>query len=265
MDFRRIEWIFLVVFVGLNIFLGISYFQAQQVDLATIKSGDAATITDITRDQIKLPRLSKKTPKGDYLASQANSALTAARTNLVKQQVSISEGDYQELQANLDVPITLKKNQELRQMKTFVKNNVYHGKEYEYAPALSNDERVVFAQHPQAGLIYDRRAAVTLHVSDNRLVSYTQTYLTKLNILRDHLSLMSEQDAVIALYRDNDIPNNSAIVFTQLAYSYLLDAKGSTVYVPAWYIGVKNRSTGNVTVKRVNAITRTVMKNRNDS
>ena len=105
MDFRRIEWIFLVVFVGLNIFLGISYFQAQQVDLATIKSGDAATITDITRDQIKLPRLSKKTPNGDYLASQANSALTAARTNLVKQQVSISEGDYHELQANLDVPI----------------------------------------------------------------------------------------------------------------------------------------------------------------
>jgi hypothetical protein len=50
-----------------------------------------------------------------------------------------------------------------------------------------------------------------------------------------------------------------------LAYSYLLDAKGSTVYVPAWYIGVKNRATGNVTVKRVNAITRTVMKNRNDN
>ncbi|BAN75718.1 MULTISPECIES: two-component system regulatory protein YycI [Lacticaseibacillus] len=257
MDFRRIEWIFLVVFVGLNIFLGISYFQVQQVDLATI--------TDITRDQIKLPHLSKKTPQGDYLASQANTALSAARSLLVKQQVTISEGDYQELQASLDEPITLKKNQEQQQLATFVKNNVYHGKEYEYAPALSNDERIVFAQHPKAGLIYDRRAAVTLHVNDNRLVSYTQTYLSKLSVLRDRLNLMSEQDAVIALYRDNDIPNNSAIVSTKLAYSYLLDAKGSTVYVPAWYIGVKNRATGNVTVKRVNAITRTVMKNRSDN
>jgi len=256
-DFRRIEWIFLVVFVGLNIFLGISYFQVQQVDLATI--------TDITRDQIKLPHLSKKTPQGDYLASQANTALSAARSLLVKQQVTISEGDYQELQASLDEPITLKKNQEQQQLATFVKNNVYHGKEYEYAPALSNDERIVFAQHPKAGLIYDRRAAVTLHVNDNRLVSYTQTYLSKLSVLRDRLNLMSEQDAVIALYRDNDIPNNSAIVSTKLAYSYLLDAKGSTVYVPAWYIGVKNRATGNVTVKRVNAITRTVMKNRSDN
>lgn len=265
MDFRRIEWIFLVVFVGLNIFLGISYFQVQQVDLATIKSGDAATITDITRDQIKLPHLSKKTPQGDYLASQANTALSAARSLLVKQQVTISEGDYQELQASLDEPITLKKNQEQQQLATFVKNNVYHGKEYEYAPALSNDERIVFAQHPKAGLIYDRRAAVTLHVNDNRLVSYTQTYLSKLSVLRDRLNLMSEQDAAIALYRDNDIPNNSAIVSTKLAYSYLLDAKGSTVYVPAWYIGVKNRATGNVTVKRVNAITRTVMKNRSDN
>ena len=257
MDFRRIEWIFLVVFVGLNIFLGISYFQVQQVDLATI--------TDITRDQIKLPHLSKKTPQGDYLASQANTALSAARSLLVKQQVTISEGDYQELQASLDEPITLKKNQEQQQLATFVKNNVYHGKEYEYAPALSNDERIVFAQHPKAGLIYDRRAVVTLHVNDNRLVSYTQTYLSKLSVLRDRLNLMSEQDAVIALYRDNDIPNNSAIVSTKLAYSYLLDAKGSTVYVPAWYIGVKNRATGNVTVKRVNAITRTVMKNRSDN
>lgn len=265
MDFRRIEWIFLVVFVGLNIFLGISFFQALQVNLATTKSGDAATITDITRDQIKLPHLSKQTPEGDYLASQANTALSAAHSKLVKQQVSISEGDYQELQASLDTPITLKKSQQIRQLTTFVKDSIYHGSEYEYAPALSSDERVVFAQHPKAGLIYDRRAAVTLHVVDDRLVSYSQTYLAKLSVLRDRLNLMSEQDAVITLYRDNDIPNNSAIVSTQLAYSYLLDAKGSTVYVPAWYIGVKNRATGNVTVKRVNAITRTVMKNRNDN
>lgn len=123
----------------------------------------------------------------------------------------------------------------------------------------------MFAQHPTAGLIYDRRAAVTLHVSDNRLVSYTQTYLTQLNILRELLSLMSEQDADFALYREHDIQYNSAIVSTQLAYSYLLDDKGSTVYVPAWYIGVQNRSTGNDSVKRVHANSRTVMKNRNDS
>ncbi len=84
-----------------------------------------------------------------------------------------------------------------------------------------------FAQHPKAGLIYDRRAAVTLHVVDDRLVSYSQTYLAKLSVLRDRLNLMSEQDAVITLYRDNDIPNNSAIVSTKLAYSYLLDAKGA--------------------------------------
>lgn len=89
MDFRRIEWIFLVVFVGLNIFLGISFFQAQQVDLATTKSGDAATITDITRDQIKLPHLSKQTPEGDYLASQANTALCCA------QQVGEATGQHQ--------------------------------------------------------------------------------------------------------------------------------------------------------------------------
>lgn len=62
----------------------------------------------------------------------------------------------------------------------------------------------------------------------------------------------------MSLYRVKVIPNNSAMLSTQCAYSTLLYAKGRLVYVPAESMCVKNRSTGNVTVKRVNAITRTV-------
>jgi regulatory protein YycI of two-component signal transduction system YycFG len=83
MDFRRIEWIFLIVFIGLNIFLGISFYQSQEVDQAVSESTASEIVADIQRDQIKLPKLSTKTPTGGYLASQTNTALLNNRAQLV--------------------------------------------------------------------------------------------------------------------------------------------------------------------------------------
>ncbi|WP_225352362.1 hypothetical protein [Lacticaseibacillus nasuensis] len=55
MDFRRIESIFLIVFIGLNIFLGISYFQNHQVSLATTRSGNSEIMADIREIRLKCP------------------------------------------------------------------------------------------------------------------------------------------------------------------------------------------------------------------
>lgn len=106
MDFRRIEWIFLVVFAAVNIFLGISFYQSQAVDQAVSESTTGEIVADIQRDQIKLPSLSTKTPTGGYLASQRNTALYNNREQLIGQTLSFNNGT---LTSNLNSPIAVKK------------------------------------------------------------------------------------------------------------------------------------------------------------
>lgn len=264
MDFRRIEWIFLIVFIGLNIFLGYSLFQNQQVDLATSRSDNSEIVRDIKGDQIKLPKLSTKLPTGGYLASQPQTdALKNGAANLREQTTQVTSGTDATLHSTIRSSVRVKKGHEVSFM-TKWKNDAQHvfkGKHYVYAPELSAGNTYVFAQKDGGRLLYDSRAALTFTVVDGELSRYTQTYVPNLKLLRGNVALCSEQDAIVTLYRDNELPANSKILWTRLAYSYLLNAKGSTMYVPTWQVGVESQSAKTVTVKKLNAINKTVEKN----
>jgi regulatory protein YycI of two-component signal transduction system YycFG len=99
-------------------------------------------------------------------------------------------------------------------------------------------------------------------VVNNKLTGYTQTYISKMSVLKSNVELTSAQDAVLALYKDNELANNAKVVWVELAYNYLLDTKGSTVYVPTWFVGIENQGAKSVTIKKLNAITKTVVKER---
>ena len=61
MDFKRIEWIFLIVFIGINIFLGIEIFQTPTLLSPPTSSGTAADLnTEMKADNIKLPKVVNK-------------------------------------------------------------------------------------------------------------------------------------------------------------------------------------------------------------
>ncbi|WP_179394014.1 two-component system regulatory protein YycI [Lacticaseibacillus absianus] len=264
MDFRRIEMIFLIVFVGLNIFLGMSFFQSQQVDLATSSGGTTEIIADIRRDQIKLPKLSTKTPTGGYLASTSSGELASEVRKLDHQYPRFTATDYTVMTSTLDTTVTVKRATAVETLTKWLtsEKNVLHGSEYVYAAGLSGTNSYVFVQKVGGRLIYDPRAQITFTVANGRLTSYTQTYLAQVDVLRADVTLCSAQDAVVTLYRENELPNNATVRWTQLAYTYLLDAKGATVYIPAWFVGVESQGSKNVTIKKVNAINKTVLKTR---
>ncbi|MCI1986301.1 MAG: two-component system regulatory protein YycI [Lactobacillus sp.] len=262
MDFRRIEWIFLIVFIGLNIFLGISFYQSQEVDQAVSESTASEIVADIQRDQIKLPKLSTKTPTGGYLASQTNTALLNNRAQLVGIDTTITNNST--LHATLRTPVTVKKDKAVSFLKSWLQDSqhVLFGKHYQYAESLSTGTRYVFCQQIQGHKIYDQRAQITFYVVNNKLTGYTQTYISKMSVLKSNVELTSAQDAVLALYKDNELANNAKVVWVELAYNYLLDTKGSTVYVPTWFVGIENQGAKSVTIKKLNAITKTVVKER---
>ncbi|MFD1485467.1 two-component system regulatory protein YycI [Lacticaseibacillus baoqingensis] len=262
MDFRRIEWIFLIVFVGLNIFLGISFFQSQEVDQAVSESTNSEIVADIQRDQIKLPQLSTKTPTGGYLASQANNVLMNNRSQLVDIDTTITNNST--LHATLRAPLPVKKDKAVATLKAWMQapEHVLYGRHYQYAESLSSGNHYVFSQQIQGHKIYDRRAQITFSVANGKLTGYTQTYIAKMSVLKSNVELTSAQEAVLTLYKDNELANNAKVEWVELAYNYLLDTKGSTVYVPTWFVGVENQGAKSVTIKKLNAITKTVVKER---
>lgn len=261
MDFKRIEWIFLIVFAAVNIFLGISFYQSQEVDQAVSESTTSEIVADIQRDQIRLPHLSTKTPTGGYLSSQGNTALVDNRNQLRNLTLSF---DNNKLTATLRSPLTVKKGKEVATLTKWLQSssNVLFGSQYRYTESLSSGNTYVFCQQLQGHKIYDRRAQITFTLNNNHLMSYTQTYIAKMSVLKSDVELTSARDAVVALYKDNEIANGASVRWVELAYNYLLDTKGSTVYVPTWFVGVQNQGSKSVTIKKLNAITKTVVKDR---
>ncbi|HBQ43793.1 MAG TPA: hypothetical protein DD724_05990, partial [Lactobacillus acetotolerans] len=56
-----------------------------------------------------------------------------------------------------------------------------------------------------------------------------------------------------------EIANNSRVVRVKLGYSKLTEVRGSTILLPTWLIWVENKTTKNITLKRVNAFTAQIL------
>ena len=144
MDFKRIEWIFLIVFIGINIFLGIELWQTPT--LLSAGSTPTPTQTDIksetSADQITIPKVNDKQEDGYYLAAKTDNSWIKKATQQVKGQVENNSSENL-IYVHLDKPITLSKNKKeaLRQVMRFKDDsqNVYQCKNYAYLS--DNSER----------------------------------------------------------------------------------------------------------------------------
>ena len=105
---------------------------------------------------------------------------------------------------------------------------------------------------------------LTFNLSNGVITGYTQTYLPKVTVLREKQTTISAKEAVSLLYTTGDLPQNSKIVWCQFGYSELMDVRGSIIYVPVWNVMIQRKGTKNETLKRVNALTKTVIKNSSD-
>ena len=265
MDFRRIEWICVVVFVALDSFLGWSMTQNQRVYLSTGTTGGTSQVMrDIHDDDIALPTLSTKTGTGAYLASRGNTDLEKNYAKIAKRadlSININKSNYATLTASLNNPLTLKKHDVADQLTDWVQDgNVLYGRHYVYQKDLSSDTSYVFAQKVNGKLLLDDRGQLVLTVRSGHLTKYTQTYVDQLLTMRNDEALISEREAVTTLYQSNEIVANSRVIWIHQGYAWLLDAKGSTVYIPAWFVGIESKNSKNVSIKRVNAITKAVIK-----
>ncbi|MFD1465449.1 two-component system regulatory protein YycI [Lapidilactobacillus mulanensis] len=270
MDFRRIEWIFLVVFIALDIFLAVSYSQNNNNIVITEDPGTSTSDTilqDMRDDNITVGSLSTKQGEGYYLSTQNEDELRTHLDRLVGQTYSYNAMTHT-LTSKFTTVLSYDQEKMVAELKSFVKdeNNVIFGKEYTYEAALSDPKKdIVFVQKSTHGVILDTQAELIFKISGNNVTGYTQTYISDLTVLREKQTAISAFEAVQLLYISSEIPQNSKIVWYKLGYSELIDVRGSVIYVPVWNIMIEHKDTKNESLKKVNAFSSTVIKNQTTS
>jgi len=259
MDFRRIEVIFLIVFFSLDIFLFLSFRNSQQ--LVSSSSTNTSTVTEMKKRNISFGSLDTKNGYAYYLGSQPNDSLAQNVGKLRDQEVQYDNVNHK-LSSSLGNTISVTSADKKAVMDKFIKkeSNVLYGKDYKYSAQLSSGSQMVYVPTGSLGEIYDKTAQLIFTITDNKVVGYTQTYVKSLIILHERQAIKSEKDVITNLYANSEIPNNSKISYANLAYTKLLEAKDSTIYIPVWFVTIKNKDSKVSTTKKVNAFTGNIIK-----
>lgn len=266
MNYKRIEWIFLIAFLLLNGYL-VSIFYANHKSASQIVTENNTQIeTIMKRENITYHhRLSNKVFTGSYLSGDV--------TEWNEQSLKSSDGKYeirdQVLVCSLKNPLELTQTNAQQELNQFVAKKVTDGKDYTYLKEASTGQKaIVYSQTYQGIPIYDASAEVVLTKEESnkqeKVISYHQEHLDHIQPMREETSLISEREAIYTLYMNSRLSSGDIINWIKLAYTKVLMRDNTIVYVPTWMVSIKN-NTGVTEVERVNAISNRLMNINNTS
>lgn len=268
MNFKRIQWIFIIAFVLLDVGLCISLLMGNQFHSSgKQQSQTQITLKEMKSDMISFDSLSNKRRSGYYTSARhTNDWTTNNRVNSLKGQTA--RWNSGTINSSFEKPIKLKSGVSIKhQLDPLIHSSrIIHGKEYQYNAELSSPKRIVYTQTINSQTVLDNDALLKLHVNSNHeITGYSQSYLSDFKTLRPRAMTVSQQQAVTWLYRHNQIANNSQIRNVIFGYSKIQDNDNQAVYVPVWYVTVKNKGGDNVQHLRVNAFSGAQFKTNGDN
>lgn len=267
MDFRRVEGIFFIVFLFLNMFLYYIYQEGREPqDYISAGSISENLEERLKADRIDVPeKLSRAKKEGYYLSAEEDELVSDAREQLTDQSWQVTN-DQLTSQVMSQSDAMIKKSKDVESVNQFVKNpaNILYGKDY----VLNQEETIplknyIYNQTYEGIPFYDETAQLSVIVSQDKyetdqISSYKQTHISRIEPLREIQSVISERDAVISLYTNNRIQSGDKIKWIHLGYTRIFTVRGKNVYIPAWFISVE--SSKNVTqTERINAFTNAVI------
>ncbi|MFT9373679.1 two-component system regulatory protein YycI [Liquorilactobacillus hordei] len=262
MNFKRIELIFFIAFIALDIFLFISYSQKDDAVISTTKSTNENSLSSVLKsikgDQITYGELSNKKGKGYYISSSTKNNLQESISSLQNQTVSYQN---HKIVGVFEDSIKIKKSSSPQDtLNTVVSDEtkIVDGQSYKYNKNLSTKNTVVYTQIIRGTPVYMPNGQIRFTIRNGYVTGYSQGILDDVEILQQR-PIISQERAVIWLYQYNKLMNNSSVEWVNLGYTKLLTVNNNIVYIPTWVIGVKSNSTGNVQFRRINAFSGAIM------
>ncbi|WP_251545967.1 two-component system regulatory protein YycI [Limosilactobacillus caecicola] len=261
MNFKRIQWIFILAFVLLDLGLCLSLFMGTQFHNSTQQQSQTQiTLKEMKNDMISFNQLSNKRRDGYYVSAADNQQWTNNNhlNTLKGQSARISNGI---VTSTFDKTIKVKPGIQIQAQldKLVHSKRILHGQQYTYSAALSSTHQVVYTQTVHGQPVLERDGQIRIRINDNNEVTgYTQGYVGQFKNLRPRAMTVSQQQAVTWLYRHNQIANNSRIRYVLLGYAKSETVNNRTVYLPVWNVNVKSKADDNSQNLRVNAFSNTI-------
>lgn len=271
MVFRRIEWIFLITFIMLDIFLALVVQRSNSMMESNSTTDTQSTVTSVLKsmnnDQIKYGNLSNKTNVGYYLSAAVNNNLRKEARQLAAQSWTYSSKTHK-LSSMFVTAIRLsdtKKPQKTLDSVVADSSQILHGSSYTYNANLSTTTRVVYSQVLYGKQAYTPAGQIIFKISaDGYVTGYTQGYLQNITILREAKKTLSEKRSLVWLYQYNKLAAGSTVKWGDLGYSKLLTVNNNYVFIPTWSFYIRSGATDNYQIRTLNAFTGTVMNSGSD-
>lgn len=271
MNFKRIEWIFIVAFILLDIFLLIAFKRSHTMLQSTTSSDtqnvSAAVLKSMDNDQIKYGKLSTSNDYGYYLSASVGNNLRKEARKLRYQTWSYSSKTHKLKGYFLTAIKVADKNKPQNTLNKLLENDtqILHGRHYRYNANLSTKTQVVYSQVLYGKQVYSGAGQIMFKInSKGYVISYTQGYLNNINILRENKRTISERRALVWLYQYNKLASGSTVRWGALGYSKLLTVNNNYVLIPTWTFSIKANSGADSQVRMVNAFTGTVITQTNN-
>ena len=257
MDFKRIEAIFLVAFLCLDIFLFSIYRQSQNEQTPINNSSTIKITQRLKEDKIKYEgKISSEHTDGYYLSATQTNLNTELQNMKKTKKLENADVLRSSVKDNL-LSLTPEKDLSVNkkgQIPTLVRETLTNqkeiilGKDYRYQDEIhqqGDGYLDVYACQKYEGIpINDITAQIkfTLRKNDEnyRLEKIQQMHLSNLTALREKMPLVSEEDALTTLYINNKLSKNDEILWSKLAYTLVLQVRGKNVYVPAWFVSIRH-------------------------
>lgn len=251
--------IFIVAFLLLNVFLIYSYFNRYDLQYASTSNNQIDVLNVMEEEGIELPEFDNNEPTIFSMQANQHNLLQEEAGRLPDQAGSVGDdGSYYtsflsnpiELEGNMQEGFT---ENDMATLNTFVESSqVLFGDQYEYGWIDQESSRIIYYQTVDGYPVADGTSEISLYVDSNgNVFSYHQTFAGPMNEQGSPLDIISDREAVKALFQNNEIPSNSTIEEPILSYHRMLYLDDLSMYSPAWVVPVE--TSNGITRHRVNA------------
>lgn len=248
MDFRRVETIFLIAFLLVDIFLLVTFFNRSDMNYASTGNETVNLIREMESQGIELPELMEEEIELPYVQADEHNLLEENADQLSDQTGTVNQ-DGSLYSSILSNPITLSGEEQLTaedrtRLDAFINSEqVLFGNEYTFFQHQPASQQIIYAQSVNGVPIADGTSSITLHLdSSGQVISYEQTYAGPVSEQGSDLDLISDKTAVELLFQNNEIPAGATVSRPVLTYYRTLALEDLSMYAPVWYVRIATSS-----------------------
>ncbi|WP_203364007.1 two-component system regulatory protein YycI [Bacillus sp. REN10] len=260
MDWSKAKTIFIAVFLILNIFLLLVFFNKDRANqYVTMK--EEPIEEKLKAYNIDYGELPNDVTEAAIITAKSKSFSKKEFEKLDNQQIQFLDSPMT-IEGVLQKPVPLGENK-VHDIRSFVNNQVVYGKEYRYWG--TEGKIVTFYQHVNNKKLFENiKGRLEIHLNDNgEVIKYKQTLLGEVEENSKKETIISAFQAIQSLYKNGLIKQNSKILHTELGYYTVVRLTEAQVLSPTWYFKIKNND--KVEKVYVNALEGTIYTSEMDS